>query len=318
MTDLKVFRRGADGRDVELRGSTVARERELQQRVEGALETMLGVRFLASEYPTGPWHQGRIDTLGLDENNAPVVIEFKRSRDAGVITQTASYLVWLMAHRHEFEALVRSRLGLEAPAAVDWRRPRAICVAAEFSRHDRAAASLHQRDHGVDLVRYRVFGPDLLTLQLVETVPGVTASSSPLPAGRVGEVGIDVEQEVDPIPASVSSGQVEVPRCLRELYDDLDEALTTAGELEAVVLKHYIAYKRLLNVASVLFRPSVSHRAILVYLRLDPDSVELEEGFTRDVRGIGHLGTGDLEVRIASSADVEKAVPLIRRAVEES
>ncbi|CAN3978192.1 FIG01124955: hypothetical protein [Kitasatospora purpeofusca] len=44
----------------------------------------------------------------------------------------------------------------------------------------------------------------------------------------------------------------------------------------------------------------------------------LEEGFTRDVRGRGHLGTGDLEVRIASSRDVEKAVPLIRRAVEES
>ncbi|MFD8750134.1 hypothetical protein ACFV0O_04005 [Kitasatospora sp. NPDC059577] len=75
MTDLKVFRRGTDGRDVELRGSTVARERELQRRVEGALEAMLGVRFLASEYPTGPWHQGRIDTLGLDEGGVPVVIE---------------------------------------------------------------------------------------------------------------------------------------------------------------------------------------------------------------------------------------------------
>ncbi|MEU6973740.1 DUF5655 domain-containing protein [Kitasatospora aureofaciens] len=112
--------------------------------------------------------------------------------------------------------------------------------------------------------------------------------------------------------------QVEVPGCLRELYGELDEVLTSVGELEVVVLKHYIAYRRMLNVASVIFRPSVSHRAILVFLRLDPDTVELEEGFTRDVRGIGHLGTGDLEVRIVSSADVEKAVPLIRRAVEES
>jgi predicted transport protein len=58
------------------------------------------------------------------------------------------------------------------------------------------------------------------------------------------------------------------------------------------------------------------HEAILVYLKVDPDTVELEEGFSRDMRGIGHLGTGDLEVRIASAADLEKAEPLIRRAFE--
>jgi hypothetical protein len=42
-----------------------------------------------------------------------------------------------------------------------------------------------------------------------------------------------------------------------------------------------------------------------VYLTLDPDTVEPEDGSTRDVRGIGHLGTGDPEVRITSAADLE-------------
>jgi len=114
VTDLKMFRLGADGRDIELRGSTVAREKELQRRVEAAMEPMLGVRFLASEYETGPWHRGRIDTLGLDENNVPTVVEHKRGRDSGVTTQAMSYLGWLTAHRHEFEALV-----LRLPATDD-------------------------------------------------------------------------------------------------------------------------------------------------------------------------------------------------------
>ena len=35
------------------------------------IESMPGIRFLASEYPTGPWHRGWIDALGLDENNTP-------------------------------------------------------------------------------------------------------------------------------------------------------------------------------------------------------------------------------------------------------
>ncbi len=78
-------------------------------------------------------------------------------------------------------------------------------------------------------------------------------------------------------------------------------------------LRHYIAYRRMVNRASVVFRPS--YGVILVFA-LDPDTVVLEEGFTRDMRGIGHLGTGDLEVRISSAADLEKAGPLIRRSFE--
>lgn len=87
MIDLKLFRLDADGRDVELRGSTVTLEVELQRRVEAGLEQMLGVRFLASEYQTGPWHRGRIDTLGLDENGSPVVIEFKKGSDSDLLTE---------------------------------------------------------------------------------------------------------------------------------------------------------------------------------------------------------------------------------------
>ena len=52
--------------------------------------------------------------------------------------------------------------------------------------------------------------------------------------------------------------------------------------------------------------------------RIDPDSVLLEQGFTRDVRGIGHFGTGDLEITIQSSADFEKAKPLLEKSYEVS
>lgn len=34
------------------------------------------------------------------------------------------------------------------------------------------------------------------------------------------------------------------------------------------------------------------------------------------MRGIGRLGTGDLEVRISSAINLEKASPLIRRVFE--
>ncbi|MEW5626558.1 hypothetical protein AB1388_08315 [Streptomyces hydrogenans] len=52
----------------------MALEVELQRRIEVGMEGMLGIRFLVSEYPTRPRHRGRIASLGLDENNTPVVI----------------------------------------------------------------------------------------------------------------------------------------------------------------------------------------------------------------------------------------------------
>ncbi|MFM9550724.1 DUF5655 domain-containing protein [Streptomyces caniscabiei] len=310
MTDLKLFRLDAEGRDIELRGSTVALEVELQRRVEAGMEAMLGIRFLASEYPTGPWHRGRIDTIGLDENNRPALIEYKKSSNSGVLSQAVSYLSWLESAHHEFEALVKEKLGAEAAESIDWRNPRMVCIAASFSHHDRVAVQrLRER---IDLVRYRIFDGGLLSLLLIESAPGSPSQAPARRQHREREIAAGAGSRDGKPSVQAISGAA--PACLRDLYAELDETLTAWGEVEVAPLMHYIAYRRMVNLASVIFRPK--HEVILVYLRVDPDTVELEEGFSRDMRGIGHLGTGDLELRIASAADLEKAGSLIRRAFE--
>ncbi|MFG3142663.1 hypothetical protein ACGFZA_41435 [Streptomyces sp. NPDC048211] len=119
MAELMLFRRNANGQDVELPSSTMALEIELQRRVEAGLEQMLGIRFLASEYPTGPWHRGRIDTLGLDENGSPVVIEYKKGSDSGVLSQAVSYLSWLESAHHEVRARTQESTDLPTPQGAD-------------------------------------------------------------------------------------------------------------------------------------------------------------------------------------------------------
>ncbi|MFE3831005.1 hypothetical protein [Streptomyces sp. NPDC059092] len=47
---------------------------------------MLGIRFPAPEYATGPRHRGLIDALGLDEIRSPVVIEFQKGSGSGVLS----------------------------------------------------------------------------------------------------------------------------------------------------------------------------------------------------------------------------------------
>ena len=57
---------------------------------------------------------------------------------------------------------------------------------------------------------------------------------------------------------------------------------------------------------------------LLIYLKVKSDDVTLGDGFTRDVRKIGHFGTGDLEVLIGSVDDLERAKMLIERSYDAS
>jgi predicted transport protein len=57
---------------------------------------------------------------------------------------------------------------------------------------------------------------------------------------------------------------------------------------------------------------------LLAYVKVNPDSVSLEDGFLRDVRHIGHFGTGDLEITIDSDEALERAKPFLVQSYDAS
>ena len=57
---------------------------------------------------------------------------------------------------------------------------------------------------------------------------------------------------------------------------------------------------------------------ILVFLKVDPSTVQIEPGFTREVSTVGHFGTGDLEITLTTAADLERAKTLIERSYGDS
>lgn len=79
---LKLFHTTTSG-VTEVTSRLAEAEADMQDLVEAHMETMLGARFLASEYVLDCADGGRIDSLGLDENGAPVIVECKRGTDAG-------------------------------------------------------------------------------------------------------------------------------------------------------------------------------------------------------------------------------------------
>lgn len=92
-------------------------------------------------------------------------------------------------------------------------------------------------------------------------------------------------------------------------------AIALGDDVQVKVTKLYAAFRRIKNFTSVELRPQSN--LMLLYLRLNPGDIPLEEGFTRDVRNIGHWGTGDLEISIRSDSDLERAKALIVKRYEE-
>lgn len=107
------------------------------------------------------------------------------------------------------------------------------------------------------------------------------------------------------------------PKELRGIYEELADRLKALGDdVTMHPQKHYIAFRRNRNFASVQIYNQ--KRVIRVYLNLDPDVITLDPSLMRDVRQIGHYGTGDLEVTIKSKIDIEKMLSLFQQSYEAS
>lgn len=316
MSDIKLFR-FSSGNTEELAGKSAAIEKTLQNLIESEMETFLGVRFLAGEYSTGAKHRGRIDSLGLDENGCPVIVEYKRHSNENVINQGLFYLDWLLDHKAEFHLLVINKLGKEEAEKIEWSGTRLLCIAADFNRYDEHAVA--QINRNIELIRYKLFGDDLLLFELVN---GASAAST-----VVFSVAEDVVLQAKPIktpaPATLAmkthADQIATasPELLA-LYEQTRSFILAQGDdIIEKPLKLYVAFRRLKNfVCMSLISKHDPH--IFMTLKLDPTTVELEHGFSRDVSSIGHWGTGDLELWLRKPADFEKAKLLIERAYQEN
>jgi predicted transport protein len=308
MSDIKLFR--TKGQVVELSGTSVTVEKSLQTLFEKNLEALLGVRFLESEYSTGPIHRGRIDTLGIDEDNSPVIIEYKRATNENVINQGLYYLDWLLDHKAEFQLLVQKKFGQQIADAIDWTSPRLICVAGDYTKFDQHAVQQIYRQ--IELIRYKRYGEDLLLLELVN-VPqtpsrGVEGGGTHSPNGVSSGSGSS---------KTFADALAQVDAHLLDVYTAFrDYMLALGDDIQVKQLKYYEAFKRIRNVASVVIQPQ--KRDLLVYIYKTPDMDWTQMEIVREVDKVGHWGTGDLEITLRSLDDLEKAKPLLEKAYDRS
>jgi predicted transport protein len=187
-----------------------------------------------------------------------------------------------MEHRKDFQWLVLEKLGEPVADKVDWSAPRLICIAGDFNRYDDHAVKQIQRN--IELIRYRRFGADLLMLDLVATTSakGVVIDSKITVVGSEARIAQNKYKTISEVMTDLDVGMIDRLEALRAYL------MALGDDVQETTLSYYIAFKRIKNLTCVEFRPSTSR--ILLFLKVDPTTVTLELGFTRDVSDVGTSG----------------------------
>jgi len=246
---------------------------------------------------------------------------YKARKDENVINQGLYYLNWLMDHQGDFQVLVDQKLNsAQLPErfkgmAIDFKAARVVCIAGDFTKFDIHA--VQQINRNIELIRFTRFGDDILFLELVNGEELSQPSSSTTdPTHAIESVISETGNHTGNQPLGVRKSKTvsqyleQAPEEQKALFASFRDYLLSLGDdVQEKINLDYIAFRRLKNFACVEVHSQP--KRLLVFLKVDPTTVSLEQDFTRDVRSIGHFGTGDLELSIRTPEDLEKAKPLI-------
>ena len=271
--------------------SEFSNEAELHSLVEQNLDTLLGVRLIATEYPIP---NGRIDSLGLNEDGIPVIIEYKWKKDLSAIIQGLFYLDWVMQNRRPFESIVRDKLGKDVD--VNWsKQPRLLIIAQDFDVKELAA--INQMGPSIELIKYSLYD-GLFSIEGVNivkskstSVPATTDEQGPEPT--IGELASRTNKEVE------------------ELFYELRERiLALSDSVWEKVFPTYVDYRTLSTFATI----NVQKQRLKIFIKMGDRVVDDPKGLTESIPASFRYGHMNTQFVISEPTLADYAMHLIRQA----
>jgi len=286
-----------------------ARELDLEKHLQGIfennLEEILNIIFLAHEYPTS--FGGRIDTLGIDKNGSPCIIEYKKSQNDNVINQGLSYLRWLLDHKADFGILCKNK---KVDNEIDWDSPRVICISEGYNKFDLDTADILPIN--IELLRYRIYENDILYVEPENYQKVKIATGNIIKKAERQKGKSEIFQKTHTIEEHLSKANKEIQSLflkLRERITSLDEKI-----IEEFKAK-YIAYKTATNFVDVV----ILHSSLKIFLNIKSGELNDPDCIARDLtkpKLVGHWGNGDYEVKLEKEGELEKILNLIKQSYD--
>jgi predicted transport protein/RecB family endonuclease NucS len=210
-------------------------ELELHRLIDRNLNELFEIRYIKDEHITDK--HGRIETLGLDNSNRPVVIEYKKTMEKGQLAQANRYAMWIKQHPAEFELLVRKNLKVEDE--IDFYNSRIICFAQEYNIDDKCLAVAL----GAELWKYQLYENDTLVITREEEPEQLIKTSQKNVAMQKTEI-IQTQKKEIRKPKTVEQHLELSSTEIKKLFEELNERiLNLSTEIERYTTWQNILYK---------------------------------------------------------------------------
>jgi len=246
-------------------------EKELHYLVENNILYIMGIKLIASEYPIP---NGKIDTLGIDEDRVPVIIEYKWKKDLSAIVQGLFYLDWVMQNKKPFESIVKDKIGKDIN--VNWStQPRLLIIAQDFDTKELSA--INQMGPSVELKKYSLY-EGLFNIEDVNIIKSKRISKADIE---------DVDSEKYTLEQILKKAAPEI----REIFSTLrDKILSLSDAVWEKVGSYYCDYRTSSTFASI----NVQKNKLKVFIKMGDQKVNDPQGICEPVPktyGFGLLNT---------------------------
>lgn len=277
-------------------------EAALQKLFDDNLEDITGVRLIESQYPIP---NGRIDSLRIDEQVTPVVIEYKWGYDPGAIIQGLFYLRWVRENRRPFEMLVREKFG---NLKVNWSAPpRLLIIAKQFS--DKEISAIALMSASVELKRYSFYG-NLLSVEDAIVTP-------PMKPPRVSRETTVTEEKTEILEEEKSIEDLvkKASPALKNLFFSLRDSILKLGDdVREAVGGWYCDYRKSSTFVSI--QPQSRKDRLLLYIKMGGKTIEDPQKWTSPIPPNFNYGKLNTQFKLSDPNQITYAMKLIKQAYD--
>lgn len=286
----------------ELKQNDFKNEKELQNFFENNIETILGYKFIDTEFVVGDF---RIDSLAFDEESKSFrIIEYKNVKNHSLVDQGYTYLKLMLERKADFvlQYNIKTKSSLTIQD-IDWSQSRIIFVSPIYTAYQLNATDF--KNIPVDLVKVTRYEEDIIEIDFIKKTSNVKVQDI-----QMESIQNDVNKEI--IVYTEEDHLSKVSDNIKRVYEELKTRILELDDIDVEAKKTYIAFKGIRNIADI----ELHKNKLKIYINIKRGSINDPLKLTKDISGIGHWGNGDYCIIIDKKDDIDNVIPLVKQSLK--
>lgn len=286
----------------ELKQRDFKNEKELQKFFEENIETILGCKFIDTEFVVGNF---RIDSLAFDEESKSFrIIEYKNVKNHSLVDQGYTYLKLMLERKADFvlQYNIKTKSSLTIQD-IDWSQSRIIFVSPIYTAYQLNATDF--KNIPVDLIKVTRYEDDIIEINFIKKTSNVKIQDV-----QMESIQNDVNREV--VVYTEEDHLNKASDNIKKLYEEIKNKILELDDIDIEAKKLYIAFKGMKNITDI----EIHKNKIKVYINMKKGTLNDPLNISKDISDIGHWGNGDYCMIIDKEDDIDNIIPLIKQSLK--